>query len=348
MRVLIATVRVPFVHGGAEILAKSLRRALVRAGHSADIAAVPFKWYPPEKILDHMLACRLLDLTESCGVSIDRVIGLKFPAYLIEHPHKTLWLLHQHRSAYDQWYGEHADFPRQGVGRQVRNAIDRADRTAISKARGVFTISQNVSRRLKNFCGLDSTTLYPPPAAPEAFFCNGVEDYYFFPSRLSLIKRQSLVVEALAQTRENVRVLFAGAADEPGYVDTLKQMADNLGVGDRAKWLGPVSPTELRRFYASALGVIFVPLDEDYGYVTLEAMLSSKPVITTNDSGGPLEFVQQDVTGLISPPHPEALAESLDKIWRERSLARALGMAGRERYESLQINWEKVIAQLLA
>jgi glycosyltransferase involved in cell wall biosynthesis len=348
MRVLIATVQVPFIHGGAEILAEDLRRALVRAGHSAEIAAVPFKSYPPEKTLDHMLACRLLDLTESCGVSIDRVIGLKFPAYLVEHPHKTLWLLHQHRSAYDLWDNEHADFPLQGVGRQVRNAIDHADRTAISKARGVFTISQNVSRRLKNFCGLDSTALYPPPSAPEEFFCNGVEDYYFFPSRLTRIKRQSLVVEALAQTRENVRVLFAGATDDPAYVDDLKQMVDDLGVGDRVKWLGSVSSTELRRLYASALGVIFVPLDEDYGYVTLEAMLSSKPVITTNDSGGPLEFVQQDVTGLISQPDPEALAESLDKIWRDRSLARALGRAGREHYNCLQINWENVIAQLLA
>ena len=40
-----------------------------------------------------------------------------------------------------------------------------------------------------------------------------------------------------------------------------------------------------------ALGVIFPPLDEDYGYVTLEAMLAAKPVITCTDSGGPLEFV---------------------------------------------------------
>ena len=97
MRVAIATVQVPFVHGGAEVLAVGLRDALTRAGHEADIVAVPFKWYPPDRILDHMLACRLLDLSESMGTAIDRVIGLKFPAYLVAHPHKVLWITHQHR-----------------------------------------------------------------------------------------------------------------------------------------------------------------------------------------------------------------------------------------------------------
>ncbi|HZT81915.1 MAG TPA: hypothetical protein VFA26_16940, partial [Gemmataceae bacterium] len=86
MRIVIATVQVPFVRGGAEILADGLRDALRAAGHQAEIVAVPFKWYPPERILDHMLACRLLDLTETCGAGIDRVIGLKFPAYFVNHP----------------------------------------------------------------------------------------------------------------------------------------------------------------------------------------------------------------------------------------------------------------------
>src|SRR5439155_5723513 len=92
MRILIATTQVPFVRGGAEVLAESLRDALLAAGHQAEIAAIPFKWYPPERILDAMLACRLLDLTESSGAAIDALIGIKFPAYLIPHPAKSLWL----------------------------------------------------------------------------------------------------------------------------------------------------------------------------------------------------------------------------------------------------------------
>jgi hypothetical protein len=58
-------------------------QALRSLGHEAEIVAIPFKWYPPERILAQVLACRLLDLSESGGSPIARVIGLKFPVYLI-------------------------------------------------------------------------------------------------------------------------------------------------------------------------------------------------------------------------------------------------------------------------
>ena len=102
MRIIVATVQVPFVRGGAEMHAEGLRDALQREGHEAEIVAVPFKWYPSSRILDCMLACRLFDLSESSGAKIDRLIGLKFPAYLYPIRIK-LWILHQHRAAYDMW-----------------------------------------------------------------------------------------------------------------------------------------------------------------------------------------------------------------------------------------------------
>src|SRR5438552_1765797 len=137
MRILIATVQVPFIRGGAEILAEGLRDALLAAGHQAEIVAVPFKWYPPERILDHMLACRLLDLTETAGVAVDRVIGLKFPAYLIPHPNKVLWVLHQHRMAYEMWDHPFGDLITSPQGPRVRDAIQEADQRLIPETRGV-------------------------------------------------------------------------------------------------------------------------------------------------------------------------------------------------------------------
>src|SRR5689334_11583574 len=101
MNVVIVTAQVPFVRGGAEVMAEGLRRALLAEGHRADVVAVPFKWYPPKRIPEHMLACRLLDLSEANGDPVDRVIGLKFPAYLVRHPRKVVWLMHQHRQAYE-------------------------------------------------------------------------------------------------------------------------------------------------------------------------------------------------------------------------------------------------------
>jgi glycosyltransferase involved in cell wall biosynthesis len=346
MRILIVTTQVPFVRGGAEILAESLRAALVERGHEAEIMEIPFKWYPPERILDHMLQTRLLDVSESNGVEVDLVIGLKFPAYLIRHPNKVLWLLHQHRSAYDLWESPLCDLVNYPNGRQVRDAIRHADRVLLPEAKAIHTIARNVSDRLARFCGMDSQVLYHPPANAERFHCLPAEDFLFFPSRITELKRQGLVVEALAHTRSPVRVVFAGVPENPAHLADLQARSVALGTRKRVEWLGNVSEEQKIDLYARCAGVVYPPVDEDYGYVTLEAMLSSKPVITTRDAGGPLEFVEHDHNGLVCEPSAEALANAMDEIWRDRARARELGSAGLARYRSMKIDWSNVVAQL--
>jgi glycosyltransferase involved in cell wall biosynthesis len=348
MRILIATAQVPFVRGGAEILAEGLMLALRAQGHEAEIVSIPFKWYPPERILEQVLACRLLDVGESAGAPIDRLIGLKFPAYLIPHPHKVLWLLHQFRTAYELWDNPYGDLHRYPNGPQVREAIRRIDQRLIPEAKAVLTLSKNVSSRLWQYCGLDSLPLYHPPAAAEQFYSGEAEDYFFYPSRLASLKRQALVLQALAVTQRPVYVRFAGAADEPHYGEALEMLAHELDIGHRVEWLGQVTEEEKRKLYAHALGVIFPPVDEDYGYVTLEAMLASKPLITCTDSGAPLEFVLHDSTGLIVEPSPQAMASAMDQLWDDRHLAQALGEAGRKRYDSLNISWVTVVERLIS
>jgi glycosyltransferase involved in cell wall biosynthesis len=145
-----------------------------------------------------------------------------------------------------------------------------------------------------------------------------------------------------------VRVCFGGTAEDPVYAKALSTMARHLRVQDRVEWLGYTTEEEKRALYARALGVIFPPMDEDYGYVTLEAMLASKPVITCTDSGGPLEFVCDGETGLITGPTPEALATAMDKLWADRALAEAMGEAGRIHYDRRQISWSTVVERLLS
>ncbi|HEY6245667.1 MAG TPA: glycosyltransferase family 4 protein [Pyrinomonadaceae bacterium] len=348
MRILITTVQVPFIRGGAEIHAEGLRNALCEFGHEAEILAIPFKWYPPERILDHMLACQLLDISEVAGTRVDLVIGLKFPSYLIPHPNKVLWILHQHRTAYELWDHPLSDLVYYPNGTEVRDVIRQADRKLIPRAKAIFANSRNVAERLKKFCGIDSTPLYHPPPNAERYYCSTVEDFLFFPSRLCIPKRQELVIEALAQTQNSVRVLFAGVSDQPSYANKLMSLARKFKVHDRVEWLGPISADEMRHRYANSIGVIYPPTDEDYGYVTLEAMLSSKPVVTCNDSGGPLEFVLDHKTGLITEPTPDALAAAFDLLWENRAEAKAWGEMGRVRYESFNLSWEHVVNKLLA
>ena len=349
MRVLITTTQVPFVSGGAEILAEQLKQALITAGHEAEIVSIPFKWYPPERILDQMLGCRLLDLTESCGVPVDKVIGLKFPAYLIPHPNKVLWLLHQHRTAYELWdHPEYGDLIRYPNGSVIRDAIHMADKQLIPEAKGIFTISANVSKRLNRYCNIDSVPIYHPPQNHDKFYCGEDHGYLFFPSRLTPIKRQFLVLEALVRTKQPVRIRFAGSADTPAYAEQLKTMASELKISDRVDWLGHITEEEKQKNYAHARGVVYTPVDEDYGYITLEAMLSSKPVITCSDSGGTLEFVADKENGLVTEPTPVALAAAFDELWQNVSQAATWGRLGLEKYKNMNINWSHVIERLLA
>ena len=349
MRIVIATVHVPFIRGGAELHAEGLQAALNDAGHEAEIVAIPFKWYPPQRVLDHMLACRLLDLTEVAGTSVDLMIGLKFPAYLIPHPNKVLWILHQHRTAYELWdHPSLSDLIYYPDGMVVRDAIRQADRTLIGEAKAVFANSKNVARRLKEFCGLSANPLYHPPPNAEKFYTGPAEDYFLFPSRICVPKRQELVIKAMTMTRSPARVRFVGAPDRPGYTEELKTLARNLKVAGRIEWLENLSDDLLLDQYARCLGVIYPPIDEDYGYVTLEAMLAAKPVITCADSGGPLEFVVDKETGLIAEPNESAIAAALDTLWDNREGARRWGEAGLALYKQINPSWTQVVKQLTA
>lgn len=348
MRVIVASVRTPFVHGGAEIQAEQLVQALREAGHEAELVMLPFNAGEPERIPDQMLACSLFDLKKINEVEVDRVIALKFPAYFVQHPRKTVWLMHQHRPAYDLWDNPLGNLQYSPRGVAVRNIIRRAD-AQLARGTRIFTISKNVSARVWRFWEADSTPLYHPPANTGDFYCaKEAEDYFFFPSRISAHKRQELALRALAQTQEPVNLKFAGAADNPADAARLQHLARELGLEPRVTWRGYIQESEKRDLYARCLAVLYPTFDEDYGYVTLEAMLSSKGVITCEDSGGPLEFVLPNETGLVTAPDPASLAAAMDQLWRDRALAAKFGRAGRRSYDKLDLTWSKVVKQLLA
>jgi glycosyltransferase involved in cell wall biosynthesis len=229
----------------------------------------------------------------------------------------------------------------------VRETIRRGDQL-LDEAAAVFANSKNIANRLGHFCGIASQPLYhPPPNADRFYGARETEEYFFFPSRLSASKRQSLVLEALALTKQKVKVRFAGVPDSAEYGKRLRALAEKLGVASRVEWLGFIPEEEKRENYAKAIAVIFPPVDEDYGYITLEAMLSAKAVITCEDSGGPLEFVRHRETGLIAKPTAAALAVAFDELWQERDLAVKYGRAGRDRYRHLGLGWPEVVRRLL-
>lgn len=347
MNILILNTQIPYCSGGAEILARDLDDSLKRAGHSSEILTLPFKWYPQESLVNSILASKLFDISSYNGMNVDRVIALKFPAWLIPHPQKSFWILHQHRTAYDLWATEFSELAVMPDGAAVRDLIHREDYAAISASDSVYSISQTVSDRLERYSGLGSDVLYPPPRNMEKFHCDSYGDYFYFPSRITPLKRQELIVDAMEYVTEPVKVVFAGEADDPEYLRKLKQRAEKMNSQGEVEWLGRVPDQEHLQLYAQSLMVLFTPQDEDYGYVTPEAMLSSKGVISCSDSGGATEFVTHDETGFITQADPRVIAETMSRVWRERELATRMGQNARDAVSQIDFSWSNILDRLL-
>jgi glycosyltransferase involved in cell wall biosynthesis len=139
-----------------------------------------------------------------------------------------------------------------------------------------------------------------------------------------------------------VRVVVAGSGS---MRDALAAQARATKGAARIELLGFVDDARLVDLYADALAVVYAPAEEDYGYVTLQAFLAGKPVVTARDSGGVLEWVEDGVTGLVTDGTPEGVAAAIDKLAADPELARALGNEGRRRAAAL--NWPHVVERLL-
>ncbi len=341
MRVLICTTQVPFARGGAELLSEGLRDALREYGHEAEIVALPASWTPRPNLFKSALAWRLLDLTHVDGKPVDAIIATKFPSYAARHPRKIVWLVHQHRQAYD-WYGTAlSDWGAQAGDAEARQLIQRLDRRTLGEASKLCAISRNVAARLKRFNGLQATPLYPPSHLLSHLRPGPFEDYILSIARLDRAKRIDLLLRALHESRSGLQVVIAGRGPA---LDDLQRLTRSLGLTHRVTFAGFVNDATAVDLFARCRAVYYAPVDEDYGFATIEAFAAGKPVLTTTDAGGVLEWVRDGESGFVTAPQPEALAAAIDRL-ADESLARRLGVDNPARVAD--IRWERVVETLL-
>jgi glycosyltransferase involved in cell wall biosynthesis len=342
-RVVVCEVQVPFVHGGAEYHIRALYQQLRRRGYEAEIVSIPFKWTPKREILAHAAAWRLVDLSESNGETIDLVIGTKFPSYFVRHPNKVAWLIHQYRAAYELCGTPYSDFTHSDEDVGLRRSLIDLDTKMLGECRRLFANAQNTANRLAKYNGLQAKALYHPPPFADRLSAGAYGDYVLFVGRLESIKRPDLAVRAMAHVDRPIQLIMVGEGTQRRHTE---ELAESIGVGDRITFAGSVGEEGLIDLYKGALAVIYTPFDEDYGYVTLEAFLSRKPVITATDSGGPLEFVADGVNGVVVEPSADAIAAAVNGLAADRTRASRLGDAGYDR--ARMVTWDGVIEQLTA
>lgn len=344
MRIALCSSVSPFVKGGARNIVEWLEIVLRHQGHDVERVYIPHV-DSPRLLIRQMAAYRWIDLE-----SADRVVAFRPPAHVIRHPRKVVWFIHHIRQFYDLWDTAYRSFPDDQEHQGIRSTLHAVDTLALEESIGLFANSRVVAERLARFNGVKAEVLYPPILMPERFSFAGLNDEIVAVSRLVPHKRQHLLVEAMKFTTTGVKLRLHGASRDASYANELRnqirlaRLEEKVTIDDR--W---ISESEKVRILASCLAHAYVPVDEDsYGYPTLEAAHSGKTTLTTTDSGGVLEFVEDGVTGRVVEPKAPAIADAMDALFRNRTSTKSLGQNARERIGELQISWSHVLDRLLA
>ncbi len=299
-----------------------------------DWIQVPLSEARWDTVLQGHLDCYDLDLA-----GYELVVSTKTPTYLAQHPNHVCWLLHQMRVFYDRFDDEYGSLPAAALAehKAQREIVQKLDKLAFSRVRKIFTNGQETARRLKFYNKLDAEVLYPPVLV-QGHYCKG-QEYFLLPGRLHRWKRVDLALHAMRHFSGDVPLLVPGTGEDEA---ALRKLAGN---DPRIRFLGFLTDAELIELYANALGVLFLPKEEDFGYITIEAMLSHKPVIVCKDSGEPALLVRNGRIGLCGRSAAGGVAGAMSVLAANHALA---GEMGEHAYQDAPSqSWDDVVQRLL-
>jgi glycosyltransferase involved in cell wall biosynthesis/GT2 family glycosyltransferase len=316
--------------GGAERFYAGLVKAFRQIGCVADL--IPTEAHEPdvETIISNFQQASEIDLSE-----YDFVISTKVPSYAVKHPRHIVYLVHTVR-VFDDMFNDR--FPTANRHDRINRAkVHHADFEALRRAKAIFAIGHEVADRLYRWRGLSAEVLHPPLGV-SGFRSQPAEDFFFIPGRLHPWKRLDLLVAAVKASRLDLRVKIAGTGEQEAQLRKL------IGTDHRIEMMGRISDSDLIEQYSRCLAVPFLTMREDYGYVTLEAFASAKPVITCEDSGEPSRIVVHGQSGLVVPPTVEAVRDALEQLWTDQNAAALMGEAGREVIAGF--DWKQIALRL--
>jgi len=343
-RICVVTSDALFVRGGHIVIAETLVQKLKEYGYLSYLIKTPSNRFGRQ--FSAYLANRLTDVGMTADDhKIDQVISLRYPSYAVRHPHQICWINHRMRWYYDLWpqLCSHISWNnkiKEGIRRFFIRRVDNyLLKHNVSK---IYAQSKTIQKRLFDWGKIPSEVLYPPP--PERpYRIDGYENFIFTASRLDPLKRLDLLINAFSHIKN--KSLHCYIAGEGSKREELQTLIKRKKLEERITLLGSITDQELIDYYARCRAVFFAPIREDYGFVTLEAFRSHKPVITCTDSGGPAELVKNGETGFIVEPESEKIAYELDQLAESESLAEELGS---QAYQfSLSFSWEKAIDKLV-
>jgi glycosyltransferase involved in cell wall biosynthesis len=207
------------------------------------------------------------------------------------------------------------------------------EKQIVSKLEAIATNSENTNSRLVKYLSRGGTVINPG-IDYNRFANRGDDRYFLYPSRIAQPKRQEYVIDAFDRFMKmtgssRYKLVIAGSvskrySDFEKYFEKLKAMKVKNVVFRQNP-----SDEELVKLYSDSTAVLFSAINEDFGIVPLEAMASSKPIISVNE-GGPKETVLNGKTGFLVNS-PEEMARRMKFLVEHQSLADRMGAEGRRR-----------------
>ncbi len=167
--------------------------------------------------------------------------------------------------------------------------------------------------------------------------------------RIEPLKGFDILIRAIAQLSDRRKVVLSiigGDERASRELAALRRVAEEVGVADAVRFLGP-RPHEALPAYYNAADVVAVPsFYESFGLVAVEAMASGVPVVASR-VGGLASTIADGRTGYLIPWRcPEPFAEKVELLLRNEELRRALGAAGAERMRAY--SWAEVTRAVAA
>ncbi len=295
------------------------RRSLER--HNAAELARHLRELQPDVVSWWSMGCMSLAM-------IEQVRRAGIPASLVVHDD---WLVYGPR--YDQWIRMWRGW-RKAVAPAVARLSGIPTEVDLSAAgRFVFNSRYTLERaREAGIAPSSATVVYP-----------GIDDRFLIESppepwrwrlacvgRIDRQKGVDVAIRALPRLPEAAALSIWGTGDDR-YVEEMRRLAGELGVGDRVSFEGWADADRLVGIYADADAVLFpVRWEEPFGLVPLEAMGIGRPVVSTA-RGGTAEFVRDGDNALVfAVDDDEALADAVLRLGEDARLRERLREGGRQ------------------
>ncbi|MGC8495708.1 MAG: glycosyltransferase [Candidatus Micrarchaeia archaeon] len=262
---------------------------------------------------------------------------------------RVLWYCHTPlRDIYDLY--DYRISLKKGLGKLIykvgAKAVRSIDQSIVKDIECIVANSSNTKSRIEKYYGRKDAMVLNGGIDYKEYRNNGDANYFLYVSRISPNKRQEYAMKAFEifkRKKKGYNLVIAGALSRDRlyqkYYEKIANEAKRIG---NVEFVLDASEQKIIELYSNSTAVLFTAMNEDYGLVPLEAMASSKPVISVNE-GGPKETIIQGKTGYLANS-PEEMAKYMLEIASDKEFAEELGKNGRNRVIK-NYSWERFFAE---